>query len=229
MHELSHKIAASKHGIRASLPYFIPGLPTVLPTFGAFISTRDPPTNRDSLFDLGLSGPIGGLIITLFVGVGGALTSFSTSVDVAENLGTQTVTVDVFTETVLSLFSSQPEGSVLILSPLTFAATIGFLITFLNLMPAWQLDGGHIASSVLSKRQHKVATYISILVLFVLGFTLMALFVLVLSIRTPEASPLDNVSELSRSRRVIFIGVIVLAIALYFFTIANNPFFSNSL
>ena len=229
MHELSHKIAASKHGIRASLPYFIPGLPTVLPTFGAFISTQDPPTNRDSLFDLGLSGPIGGLIITLFVGVGGALTSFSTSVDIAENLGTQTVTVDVFTETVLSLFSSQPEGSVLILSPLTFAATIGFLITFLNLMPAWQLDGGHIASSVLSKRQHKVATYISILVLFLLGFTLMALFVLVLSIRTPEASPLDNVSELSRSRRVIFIGVIILAIALYFFTIANNPFFSTSL
>ncbi len=49
MHELSHKFAASKHGIRASLPYFIPGLPTVLPTFGAFISTRDPPINRDSL------------------------------------------------------------------------------------------------------------------------------------------------------------------------------------
>ena len=228
-HELSHKIATAKHGIRASLPYFIPGLPTVLPTFGAFISTRDPPTNRDSLFDLGLSGPIGGLIITLFVGIGGALTSFSTSVEVAEGLGTQTVTVDIFTNTVLDIFSSQPDGYVLILSPLTFAATIGFLITFLNLMPAWQLDGGHMASAVLSKSQHKIATYISILVLFLLGFILMSLFVLVLSIRSPEARPLDDVSELSASRRVIFLGVIVLAISLYFFTIANNPFFSISL
>ena len=228
-HEFSHKIAAARHGIRASLPYFIPGLPTVLPTFGAFISTRDPPTNRDSLFDLGLSGPIGGLIVTFFVGIGGALTSFSTSVQTAEALGTQTVTVDVFTNTVLNLFSSQPEGYVLILSPLTFAATIGFLITFLNLMPAWQLDGGHMASAVLSKSQHKIATYISIIVLFLLGFTLMALFVLVLSIRSPETSPLDDVSELSGSRKVVFLGVIVLAIALYFFTISNNPFFSISL
>jgi membrane-associated protease RseP (regulator of RpoE activity) len=96
-------------------------------------------------------------------------------------------------------------------------------------MPAWQLDGGHIASSVLSKRQHKATTYISILVLFLLGFTLMALFVLVLSIRSPETSPLDDVSELSGSRKVVFLGVIVLAIALYFFTISNNPFFSISL
>jgi len=96
-------------------------------------------------------------------------------------------------------------------------------------MPAWQLDGGHMASAVLSKSQHKIATYISILVLFLLGFILMSLFVLVLSIRSPEARPLDDVSELSASRRVIFLGVIVLAISLYFFTIANNPFFSISL
>lgn len=226
MHELSHKYAASKHGIRASLPYFIPGLPTVLPTFGAFISTRDPPTNRDSLFDLGLSGPIAGLIVTLFVGVAGALTSFSTTVAFAESIGTQDVSVDIFTNTVLSLFANNPQGEVLILSPLTFAATIGFLITFLNLMPAWQLDGGHIASAVLTKQQHKIATYLSIMVLIILGFTLMALFVLVLSVRSPEASPLDDVTELSKSRKMIFICVIALAISLYFITIVNNPFFS---
>jgi membrane-associated protease RseP (regulator of RpoE activity) len=96
-------------------------------------------------------------------------------------------------------------------------------------MPAWQLDGGHIASAVLSRRQHKAATYVSILVLFLLGFTLMALFLLVLSIKSSEARPLDDVSELSVSRKVIFLGVIILAITLYFFTIANNPFFSISL
>lgn len=229
MHELSHKFAASKHGIRASLPYFIPGLPTVLPTFGAFISTRDPPINRDSLFDLGLSGPIAGLVVTLFVGVAGALTSFSTSTSFAESLGTQNVSVDIFTGTVLSLFANNPQGNVLILSPLTFAATIGFLITFLNLMPAWQLDGGHIAAAVLTKQQHKIATYLSIMILFILGFTLMALFVLVLSIRSTEASPLDDVSELSKSRRIIFLFVIALTVSLYFFTIVNNPFFSLSL
>ncbi len=226
MHELSHKFAASKHGIHASLPYFIPGLPTVLPTFGAFISTRDSPINRDSLFDLGLSGPIAGLIVTLFVGIAGALTSFSTTASVAESIGSQNVTVDIFTSTVLSLFANNPQGQVIILSPLTFAATIGFLITFLNLMPAWQLDGGHIAAAVLTKKQHKIATYLSVMVLIILGFTIMALFVLVLSVRSPEASPLDDVTELSKNRKMIFLCVIALAISLYFFTIVNNPFFS---
>lgn len=225
MHELSHKIAVAMHGMRASLPYFIPGLPTFLPTFGAFISTRDPPTNRDSLFDLGLSGPLAGLAVTLLVGIGGALTAAGVPVSVAEASGAQSVTVDVFTETVLSIFASQPEGYVIILSPLTFAATLGFLITFLNLMPAWQLDGGHIAAATLSRRQHKIATYFSIILLFLLGFTIMALFVLVLSIQTPEVRPLDDVSKLSSARRLIFVGVVALAAALYFYTIVNNPFF----
>ncbi len=225
MHELSHKIAAAMHGMRASLPHFIPGIPTILPTFGAFISTRDPPVNKDSLFDLGLSGPLAGLAVTLLVGVGGALTAVSIPVSIAAASGAQSVTVDVFTETVLSMFASQPEGYVIILSPLTFAATLGFLITFLNLMPAWQLDGGHIAAAVLSRRLHKIATYLSIIVLFVLGFTIMALFVLVLSLQTPEARPLDDVSKLSIHRRLIFGGVAVLATGLYFFTIVDNPFF----
>ena len=93
-------------------------------------------------------------------------------------------------------------------------------------MPAWQLDGGHIAAAVLTKKQHKIATYLSIMVLIILGFTIMALFVLVLSVRSPEASPLDDVTELSKNRKMIFLCVIALAISLYFFTIVNNPFFS---
>jgi membrane-associated protease RseP (regulator of RpoE activity) len=247
MHELSHKIAAAMHGMRASLPHFIPGIPSILPTFGAFISTRDPPVNRDSLFDLGLSGPLAGLAVTLLVGVGGALTAVSVPFKVAAiatgvspmelilankvlgipiMAGTEIVTqIDMFTWTALSILHSLPENYVFILSPLTFAATLGFLITFLNLMPAWQLDGGHIAAAMLSRRQHKIATYLSIIVLFVLGFTIMALFVLVLSLQTPEARPLDDVSKLSIPRKLIFGGVAVLAVGLYFFTIVDNPFF----
>jgi len=225
MHELSHKIAVAKHGMNASMPYFIPGFPTILPTFGAFISTRDPPVNKDSLFDLGLSGPIAGLVITILVGIGGAFTAFGVPIEVAEESGAGPVTIDFFTETILSLFTNIPDGYVIILSPLTFAATLGFLITFLNLMPAWQLDGGHIAAAILTNKQHRIATYLSIIILFVLGFSLMALFVLVLSLQTPEARPLDDVSQLSPSRRWIFLGVIIVAVSIYFFTIVNNPFF----
>jgi membrane-associated protease RseP (regulator of RpoE activity) len=225
MHELSHKLASARHGMRASLPYFIPGFPAVLPTFGAFISARDPPVNRDSLFDLGISGPLAGLAVTLAVGIGGALTAATVPAGMAGSLGVQNVTVDIFTEFVLSIFTNPPTGSVVILSPLSFAATLGFLITFLNLMPAWQLDGGHVAGAALTRRQHKVATYVSIAILFLLGVWLMAILVLFLSSQTPEARPLDDVSQLSRARRLLFVGVIVLSIGLYVLTIMNNPFF----
>ncbi len=228
LHELGHKIASAKHGMKSSLPYFIPGIPAVLPTFGAFISTQDPPVNRDSLFDLGISGPLAGLAVTIVVGVGGALTAAIVPEGVAANIGAQNVKVDAFTDFVINLFANSPKGAVTILSPLAFAATLGFLITFLNLMPAWQLDGGHIAGAALTNKQHKVATYLSIIILFVLGFAVMALLVLVLSWQTPEAHPLDEVSQLSRGRRLLFIAVIALAILLYVGTIMNNPFFALS-
>src|SRR3990172_11008766 len=95
-HEVSHKMASARHGMKTSNPYFIPGIPTVLPTFGAFISTKDPPVNRDSLFDLGISGPLAGLAVTLVVGVVGALTAAIVPEGVAASIGAQTVKVDAF-------------------------------------------------------------------------------------------------------------------------------------
>jgi Zn-dependent protease len=226
MHELSHKVAGARHGMKSSLPYFIPGIPGLLPTFGAFISTKDPPINRNALFDLGISGPIAGLAITLVVGIGGALTTVGITEAQADIMGGEIVTsIDIFTLTVLSLFSNVPEGLIPVLSPLTFAATIGFLITFLNLMPAWQLDGGHIAAAALSRTQHKIATYLSIFILVILGFTVMAIFVIVLSFQTPEARPLDDVSKISLSRRLIFIGILILTAGLFYFAIWNNSYF----
>ena len=58
IHELGHKVASWYHKMNSSWPYFIPGIPGIWPTMGAVISSREPPVNKDSLFDLGLSGPI---------------------------------------------------------------------------------------------------------------------------------------------------------------------------
>lgn len=232
-HELGHKIASARHGVKSSLPYFIPGVPTLLPTFGALIKASEPPVNRDSLFDLGISGPLAGLFVSLLVGLGGGLTAVTLSVgDIARKTAAgslQEITnLDIFTNLILNTFAKQPEGSGLILSPLTFAASLGFLVTFLNLMPAWQLDGGHVAGAVLSEKVHKYFTYASIIAMFLLGFQLMALLVLFMSFRAPAMKPLDDVSELSRSRKVLFVLVLVLTVALYYFTILNNPYFSFS-
>ena len=232
-HELGHKIASARHGVKSSLPYFIPGVPTLLPTFGALIKASEPPVNRDSLFDLGISGPLAGLFVSLLVALGGGLTAVTLSVgDIAKKTAAgslQEIThLDIFTNLILNIFAKQPEGSGLILSPLTFAASLGFLVTFLNLMPAWQLDGGHVAGAVLSDRVHKYFTYASIIAMFLLGFQLMALLVLFMSFRSPAMKPLDDVSELSKSRKILFVLVLVLTVALYYFTILNNPYFSLS-
>jgi Zn-dependent protease len=230
VHEMGHKLASAIHGVQSSPPYFIPGIPGALPTLGAVITSSEPPANRDSLFDLGISGPLAGLVVTLLVAVGGALTSAAVPL---EELSRQAAAgkvqivsnLDLFTEYLLSIFAPQRVGTGLVLSPLIFASSLGFLITFLNLMPAWQLDGGHVARAVLSPKLHKILTYASIIVLFVTGFQLMAILILVLSMRSPEMKPLDDVSPISKNRKIVFICIWIIAALIYVFAIQGNPFF----
>jgi Zn-dependent protease len=67
IHESAHYIAAKRHGLRATLPFFIPVPPVLMPigTLGAFITMRDPLPDRKALFDVGASGPIAGFIIAV--------------------------------------------------------------------------------------------------------------------------------------------------------------------
>ena len=76
VHESGHLIAAKKHKIKTTWPYFIPGVPVFgIPTFGALIQSRGLTINRDILFDVAIAGPIAGLIIAIIVSMFGALTS----------------------------------------------------------------------------------------------------------------------------------------------------------
>jgi hypothetical protein len=208
IHELGHLVANRKHGIKASWPYFIPGAPGFLPTLGALIVLRGNMTNRNVMFDVGISGPIAGLIVTIIVSIYGSAVSTLITAEQAERLGNQLVDLP-FGESLLMKAATQMtgmdrEGTVLVASPVLFAAWLGFLITFLNLMPAWQLDGGHLARSALGVRWHKILTYASIMILFALGSFFMALLVLFFSSRSPESAPLDDVTPLSSKRKALF-------------------------
>src|SRR5438876_2189179 len=75
LHEFGHKAAARHHKMDATLPYFVPGPPPI-GTFGALISLKSPPATRDQLFDLGLSGPVLGFIVTIAVAVLSVLIGF---------------------------------------------------------------------------------------------------------------------------------------------------------
>ena len=86
-----------------------------------------------------------------------------------------------------------------------------FLLTFLNLLPAWQLDGGHMANTIFSKKTHTYATYASLGVLVLLGYWVMAALIFMLSRRNEGARPADNVTELDVKRKAAYVATLVLA------------------
>ncbi|MHB1909001.1 MAG: site-2 protease family protein [Nitrososphaerales archaeon] len=226
VHEMGHKVASWHHKMDSSWPYFIPGIPAVtVPTMGAVISAREPPPNRDALFDLGISGPLAGLLATVVVSfiAAASVKVYPLSVVPA---GSSVSAVDFYTSALTGLFTrgSGVLGGTLFTS-LYFAYSFGFLLTLVNLLPAWQLDGGHIANATVSPKIHKYLTWISAGLMVLIGFWLMAILIIFLASRTPSLRPLDDVSPLSQKRKVLFWLTWVIALAIFVFVIYNNLYF----
>jgi len=219
VHELGHIVAARAHKLKTTWPYFIPGLPILgIPTFGAFIQSKGLTINREILFDVAIAGPVAGLVIAVIVSIYGAYTAPIIEQAVAAELFAESRLMEwsqgepLLMSASLAMFGKGGAGYQVIMTPIMFAAWIGFLITFLNLLPAWQLDGGHMARTLLGQKMHRYATYGSMAILVLLNYWLMAILILIMSSRSPSASPLDDISPLSRNRKFAYIGIVVLAV-----------------
>jgi Zn-dependent protease len=217
IHETGHLIAAKIHKLKTSWPYFIPGIPIYgIPTFGAVITSRGLTVNRHILFDVAIAGPLAGLAIAVIVSIYGAYTAPVITDDLADDLFSNSQLIEMNEPLLmiasLAMFGKGGQGEEVIMTPVLFAAWLGFLITFLNLLPAWQLDGGHMARSLFGAKWHRIGTYASIGILFLLNYWFMAIFILVLSSRNPSAMPLDDVSPVPKNRKLMYIVVVVLAI-----------------
>ena len=217
IHESGHLIVAKFHKLKTSWPYFIPGIPIYgIPTFGAVITSRGLTVNRHILFDVAIAGPIAGLVITLIVLMYGAYTAPVITDELAEDLFSRSQLIEMneplLMIATLAMFGKGGQGEEVLMTPILFAAWLGFLITFLNLLPAWQLDGGHMARALFGAKWHRIGTYASIGVLVLLGYWVMAMFILLLSSRNPSAMPLDDVSPVPKNRKFLYIVIVVLAI-----------------
>jgi len=219
LHETGHLVAVRYHKMDATLPYFFPAPPPV-GTFGAVISLRGPPANRDQLFDLGFSGPLAGFLTTVTVAAFAVLTiplitEQQTSALVSENL-LSTVGwphIPLLLNLLLDV-KTVPAGQVPVLTSIALAVQVGALITFLNLLPVWQLDGGHISRATFGEKGHKYSAVVAFAVLLLSqywGFALL-LLVFMLASRRPllGVEPLDDVSPLSRSRKALFASTLVM-------------------
>ena len=236
LHEFGHKATAMHHRLDATLPYFIPGPPPI-GTFGALISLRAPPANRNELFDLGLSGPVVGFMVTIVVAVFSILLGTPLSpekISALQNSGIGLSNLDfssvgsqpllLIVVSSLTGFLRPNEGSSLLLNTqLLFAAQIGALLTFLNIVPAWQLDGGHISRATFGPEGHRAATIIGLLVLVVTGYYTFALLLVIFMFFSRRGfagvEPLDDVSPITNSRKILYIA----AIAMLILTFSLSP------
>lgn len=163
VHELGHYFACRHHHIHSTYPYFIP-FPSLIGTFGAFIMIRSPIRTRRALFDVGASGPLVGFIVAVPALIFGILHAkivpgLADPKHVSAILG-----APLILRGLAALFYPHTPVANILLHPVGRAAWVGLFATSLNLLPAAQLDGGHILRS-LSPRLHR---YFSIAVPFIL-------------------------------------------------------------
>jgi len=209
-HEMGHKVTANKRGIEATPPYFIPGPPPIfgilgIGTFGAVIMQKSLPPNKDALFDVGASGPIVGFILAVIVSIVGLLYSPICPPPMPEGGLPAPLIFHLFLSFVVKL----PPDYYVLLHPVAFAGWVGMVVTMLNLLPAAMLDGGHVARSLVGEKTRSALTFLSILLLILVGFWPMAFFVLFISMYK-HPGPLDDVSSLSASRKLLTIVLIVI-------------------
>lgn len=198
-HELGHYFACRHHGIRATFPLFIPA-PTLIGTLGAFILMRSPIRSRRALFDVGASGPLVGFLAAIPLLVYG-LTRSRVVPEILSPDAPVVFGVPLALRLLARGFFPGADPAAILLHPVARAAWVGLFATSLNLLPAGQLDGGHILRAV-SPRLHRWVSRTVIAVLVALGFRyswpwmLWASLLLVLSfLRIPpvyDGRPLDG-------------------------------------
>lgn len=163
-HEMGHFIQAHRYGVYASFPYFLPMPFSPLGTFGAVIAMEPRVGGRRALFDIGISGPLAGMMPTLIFLLVGLRHS---------KLVVPDPRAELFGDPLLFQFLSNwllgpiPRGYEVQTDPMAFAGWVGLLITSLNLIPIGQLDGGHVLYALLRRKAHKVATLLLFSAVFV--------------------------------------------------------------
>ena len=213
-HEMGHYYYARKHNLDASLPFFLPMPPMlfILGTMGAFISIREPIPNRKALLDVGASGPIAGLIVAIPVTLLGFWLTEQNAVPTPIDSGSSMyLGSSLFWEFMYIQFSTflTPSGDYLS-HPVVLAGWAGFFVTALNLMPAGQLDGGHIARALLGPKSNGLSyTVIFLLILMTFygipgfgppytGWAIYAMLIFFLG--TSHPPPSEELSSLGKSR-----------------------------
>jgi len=221
-HEFGHYFTARYHGTAVTLPYFIPAPPPFLAgTLGALIRMKSPVKNRNALFDIAVAGPLAGLVVAIPALIWGLALSRQVRVrdQVHGLLFGDSLLVKAISYLVLGPL---PDHVDILIHPIGLAGWFGLFVTALNLIPAGQLDGGHIAYALFGRR-HRQVSIATVLALLALGFFSVnwlvwaALILFLMGLQ--HSPPLDDITPISPGRRVLGYFALLLLISL----IPPNP------
>jgi len=162
-HELGHYFATRFYGIRSSLPIFIPFPVSPIGTCGAVILMDGHQADRRQIFDIGLAGPLAGLVFALPIAAMGLMYGEPPKTRSHSMLFGQPIVVQALSQVIPVRVAVK--GSVEIknpvvklesisndsMNPMLMAAWVGFLITGVNMVPISQLDGGHVIHGLLGR------------------------------------------------------------------------------
>ena len=148
-HEAGHWVAARVHGIRSTLPFFIP-MPLLLTgTLGAVIGMEGSRANRRQLFDIAIAGPVAGLVVALPLLAAGLL--------VGGPAEPNPFAMPPVARWIRDAVRPDLGAAAVAPNSLFMAGWVGLLVTGLNMIPLSQLDGGHVCRAVFGRRGDWVA------------------------------------------------------------------------
>lgn len=242
-HEFGHYLAARYHKTGVTLPYFLPFPGSPFGTLGAFIQLKEPPRNKRVLLDIGLAGPLAGLVVAipvLLIGLSlSQLDHFPAFIRAGEAVSMEgnsilyllskylvfhqwlpapldyggVAPLFYWLRYILTGFPTPLGGADVFLHPMAWAGWAGLFVTALNLIPAGQLDGGHVLYTLFGKYARFVLPFIlgglALLGFFWEGWWLW--FFLILLLGRTYAQPLDQITKLDPIR----IGLAIFALILF--------------
>ena len=241
-HEFGHYLAGRFHGVHVTLPYFLPLPYPISPfgTMGAFIRLKEIPKNKRILLDIGIAGPLAGLVVAIPVllyglslsnveplhQVPGQMMEGNSILYLASKYVVFGELLPAPPESTLGdtqpalywlqyFFTGEPfpeGGRDVLVHPVAWAGWAGLLVTALNLIPAGQLDGGHMIFVLLGRRTRQLLPFVLgalLLLAFVWsGWLLWALLIFLLG--RVYAEPLDQITPLDTPRKALaLLGIVV--------------------
>ena len=233
LHEMGHFIMTLRYKIPASFPFFIPVPFMVIGTMGAVIGMNPHKANRKEVFDIGLAGPLAGLVLTIPLLIYG----LSVAEPVPQRPDARGYGDPLLVKMLIPMLHDMdavkknyaaaqnvPQAAnqefTFVVNPIYMAAWVGMLITGLNMLPVSQLDGGHVSYALFGRYAGWLARgFLFMAIVFIVwteSYNWILMLILVIMIGADHPPTADDRVKLGPWRYGL--GLVSLAIPIFCFT-----------